>query len=169
MACCAASYAGNLCTRADRSISEELESLSISLISSGHQLPSLNSISPGHVAALTSRDQDTPAQSHMQARCSASLYAEAALSGHPRLSLLSLGPVDVSNIRAVHAQVRQLILSAQLDIPGHAWLAPQRWNRLCDALQLLGLRAAALECILEGAHVLGAQAQRLPCVRVLHA
>ena len=47
-------------------------------------------------------------------------------------------------------QVRQLVASAQVDIPGHAWLAPQRWNRLCDALHLLGKRVSALECILEG-------------------
>lgn len=48
-------------------------------------------------------------------------------------------------------QVRKLVASAQLDIPGHAWLAPPKWLRLCDALQLLALRASALECILEGA------------------
>ena len=47
--------------------------------------------------------------------------------------------------------MRQLIASAGLDIARHAWLAPHRWLCLCEALELLGLRASALEGILEGA------------------
>ena len=39
---------------------------------------------------------------------------------------------------------------AELNLPAHDWLAQPQWGRLRDALHLLSLRAAALECLLEG-------------------
>ena len=47
-------------------------------------------------------------------------------------------------------QVKAAMVLAELNLPAHDWLAQPQWGRLRDALHLLSLRAAALECLLEG-------------------
>ena len=41
-------------------------------------------------------------------------------------------------------------MSAMRDIPGHSWLREADWLALCDRLQVVTLRMAALEVALEG-------------------
>ena len=47
-------------------------------------------------------------------------------------------------------QVRKLVASAMRDVPGHTWLREADWLALCDRLDVVTLRMAALEVALEG-------------------